>query len=245
MILRCMLVDDEPPAVNMLESYVAKTPFLELVGKYNSAVTALAALKEHPVDLIFLDIQMPDLNGLEFSRLIGPDTRVIFITAFRQYALESYKVEALDYLLKPIRYADFLSAADKALRWFEMTRREPSVRSGEGLSPETIFIKTESRLRQIELQRILYVEGMKDYVKIFLENESEPVVSLMSLHSLEETLPADRFIRVHRSFIVQPEKIREIDRGRIVFGKERIPISDTYREAFLEFLRRRSLLPKM
>ncbi|MDH6304871.1 two-component system LytT family response regulator [Parabacteroides sp. PF5-5] len=249
MELSCAIIDDEPLAVSLLESYVKKTPFLRLEGMYNSAINALAELEERPVDLLFLDIQMPELSGLEFSRIIENDTRIIFTTAFGQYALDSYKVNALDYLLKPISYPDFLQSAKKALQWYEMLRR-PSEGVTEAASsaktePETIFIKSEYKLLQVELSKILYIEGLKDYVKIYTEDELRPILSLMSMKSMEELLPSSRFIRVHRSFIVQPEKIKVIDRNRIVFGKEYIPISDSYKDKFNEFLSLHSLIPKM
>lgn len=250
MILKCAIIDDEPLAISLLESYVNKTPFLELAGKYNSAVNALPALSKEPVDLLFLDIQMPELNGMEFSRILKTDTRIIFTTAFSQYALDSYKVNALDYLLKPISYADFLKSANKALQWYELLREGASTggsrtASSQAASPsvESIFIKTEYKLVQVELRKILYIEGLKDYVKIFVEGEAHPILSLMSMKSLEDMLPANRFIRVHRSFIVQPEKIKVIERNRIVFGKEYIPISDNYKQKFMEFLAQRALLP--
>lgn len=242
MTLTCAIIDDEPLAVGLLESYVEKTPFLQLAGKYNSAVQALAELTTRPVDLLFLDIQMPELSGLEFSRMLETPTRIIFTTAFEQYALDSYKVNALDYLLKPIRYADFLQAAKKALQWYELISLPSAT---PGTSPiESIFIKTEYKLVQVELRKILYIEGLKDYVKIYVEDEPRPILSLMSMKWMEEMLPSDRFVRVHRSFIVQPEKIRVIERNRIVYGKEYIPISDNYKQKFMEFLAQRSLLPK-
>ncbi|MCC8172766.1 MAG: LytTR family DNA-binding domain-containing protein [Parabacteroides sp.] len=248
MILTCCVIDDEPLAVDLLESYVNKTPFLRLEGKYPSAVAALPALSENPPDLLFLDIQMPGLNGLEFSRIAGRHTRIVFTTAFEQYALDSYKVNALDYLLKPVSYADFVQAAEKALQWFELSRKavpEPVAGTPGAGGYESIFIKTEYKLVQIELKKILYVEGLKDYVKIYIEGEPHPVLSLMSMKAMEELLPATRFIRVHRSFIVQPEKIKVIERNRIVFGKTYIPVSDSYKAAFMEFLGRYSLLPKI
>jgi len=177
---------------------------------------------------------MPELSGMEFSRILEADTRIIFTTAFEQYALDSYKVNALDYLLKPISYPDFLKAANKALQWYEHMQAPAA-------EIESIFIKTEYKQVQVELRKILYIEGLKDYVKIFIEDEPHPILSLMSMKSLEEMLPASRFIRVHRSFIVQPEKIKVIERNRIVFGKEYIPISDNYKPRLVEFLAQRSL----
>ena len=191
---------------------------------------------------------MPELNGMEFSRILEADTRIIFTTAFSQYALDSYKVNALDYLLKPISYPDFLKSANKALQWYELLRNstaEPSVAppAQEKNEIESIFVKTEYKLMQIELRKIQYIEGLKDYVKIFVEGEPHPILSLVSMKTMEDMLPANRFIRVHRSFIVQPEKIKVIERNRIVFGKEYIPISDNYKQKFMEFLAQRSLLP--
>ena len=238
MKLSCAIIDDEPLAVELMESYVRKAPFLELQGSFGSGVAAFGMLRDRPVDLLFCDIQMPGLNGVEFSRMLPADTRVIFTTAFSRYAVEGFRVNAVDYLLKPISYADFLAAAQKALEWFELKRRAGA--PADDL--RSIFVKTEYRLRQIELERILYIEGLKDYVKIHVEDEPHPVLSLMSLKSLEEQLPADRFIRVHRSYIVQPAKIRTIERNSIVFGRERIPISENYRQAFFDFLSDRSLL---
>lgn len=251
MILTCCIIDDEPLAISLLESYVNKTPFLELKGKYASAINALPILTQEPVDLLFLDIQMPELTGLEFSRILNAETRIIFTTAFNQYALDSYKVNALDYLLKPINYPDFLKSANKALQWYELLRKMPvePLKNEDSITvkeePETIFIKTEYKLIQVDLRKILYIEGLKDYVKIYVEGEARPILSLISMKAMEDMLPSSRFIRVHRSFIVQPEKIKIIERNRIVFGKEYIPISDSYKDKFYEFLAQRSLMPKL
>ena len=248
MKLTCYVIDDEPLAVSLLESYVKKTPFLALEGTFNSAIHALTAISDHPVDILFLDIQMPELNGLEFSRIVGGETRIIFTTAFERYAADSYKVNALDYLLKPISYPDFLTAANKALQWFEMTRKNTIQFDGIAIPDkeeiESIFVKTEYKLIQIALNKILYIEGLKDYVKIYTEDDIHPILSLMSMKTMEEMLPSKNFIRVHRSYIVQAQKIKVIERNRIVFGKTYIPISDNYKPRFMEFLSQRSLLPK-
>lgn len=233
MKLRCAIIDDEPLALGLIESYVKKTDFLTLEGCYASAVEAMQQLTEKPVDLLFLDIQMPELSGMEFSRMLSPTTRIVFTTAFEQYALDGYRVNALDYLLKPISYADFLEAARKALQWYELMRQQPKER-------ESIFVKSDYKLVQIELRNILYIEGLKDYIKIYEEGAAKPILSLMSMKTMEEQLPASRFMRVHRSYIVQKDKIRVIDRGRIVFGKTYIPVSDSYKQAFQEFLDGRS-----
>lgn len=245
MILTCCIIDDEPLAVSLLQRYVEKTPYLQLTGSYSSALTALPVLSLEPVDLLLLDIQMPELSGLEFSRIIGKQTRIIFTTAFEQYAIDSYKVNALDYLLKPIAYPDFLQATGKALQWYELFRKPQQPEVSVPAVAESIFIKTEYKLVQIKLNKILYVEGLKDYVKVYVENEPHPILSLMSMKLMEEMLPETQFIRVHRSFIVQPEKIKVIDRNRIVFGKEYIPISDSYKQKFMDFLNLHALMPKL
>lgn len=234
MTLNCAIVDDEPLALNLLESYVNKTPFLTLAGKYSSAVQAMKELPGKQIDLLFLDIQMPELNGLEFSKMVNSHTRIVFTTAFGQYAIDGYKVNALDYLLKPISYVDFLQAANKAIQWFELLQQPKE-------EIDSIFVKSEYKLVQIELKNILYVEGLKDYIKIYEEGNSKPILSLMSMKAMEEMLPASRFMRVHRSYIVQKDKIRIIDRGRIVFGKNYIPVSDSYKQTFQEFLDKRTL----
>ncbi len=233
MKLKCAIVDDEPLALGLLRSYVLKTPTLELAGEYSSAVQAMKELPNKHIDLIFLDIQMPDLSGLEFSRMIDAKTRIVFTTAFQQYAIEGYKVNALDYLLKPISYADFAGAVNKAVQWFELLEQPRE-------QVNSIFVKSEYKLIQVELKDILYIEGLKDYVKIYEEGTSKPILSLMSMKSLEDMLPPSRFIRVHRSFIVQKDKIRVIDHGRIVFGKTYVPIGDSYKQQFQDFLDKRS-----
>ncbi|NDV66734.1 LytTR family DNA-binding domain-containing protein [Bacteroides sp. 224] len=232
MILHCAIVDDEPLALDLLESYVNKTPFLQLEGKYSSAVQAIKELPDKQIDLLFLDIQMPELNGLEFSKMVSPQTRIVFTTAFDQYAIDGYRVNALDYLLKPISYVEFLQAANKAVQWFERGKKTEEI--------ESIYVKSDYKLVQIELKKILYIEGLKDYIKIYLEELPRPVLSLMSMKAMEELLPSIRFMRVHRSYIVQKEKIRIIDRGRIVFDKVYIPVSDSYKQSFQEFLDERS-----
>lgn len=242
MILNCAIVEDEPLASALLKSYVEKTSFLRLVGKYGSAVQALSDIPQlEKVDVLFLDIQMPELNGLEFSRMVSAETRIIFTTAFGQYALESYKVNALDYLLKPISYAEFLQSVNKAVHWFEMKQKACASCDSFHRTEDCIYVKSDHKLVRIALDSILYVEGLKDYVKIHLDGEPRPVLSLLSLKAMEEKLPSDRFIRVHRSFIVQKNKIKVIERGRIVFGKEYIPISDSYKLEIQNYLENHSV----
>lgn len=237
MELNCLIVDDEPLALDLLESYVERTPFLRLVGRCGNAVGVLSLLREKSVDIIFLDIQMPGLNGLELSKLIDPGVKVIFTTAFEQYALEGFRVDALDYLLKPISYPEFLKAANKALAWFET--RQPQKPAEDAL--QWMFIKADSRLVKVEYNQILYIEGLKDYVKIYLRGVSHPLVSLLNMKTLEEILPASSFIRVHRSYIVNTDHVELIERNRIIFGKTYIPVSDSYKDKFQEFLNKRTV----
>jgi len=228
--IRCAVIDDEPLALGLMASYVKKTPFLELVGQYSSAIQAMHELPNNPVDLLFLDIQMPELNGLDFSRMVDSHTRIVFTTAFDQYAIDGYKVNALDYLLKPVSYTDFLKAANKALEWFKLMEQH------QDNEIDSIYVKSEYKLVQIELDKILYIEGLKDYVKIYEEGEEKPILTLMTMKSIEEMLPQNRFIRVHRSYIVHKNKIRVIEHNRIVFGKTYIPIGDSYKEEFQQYL---------
>lgn len=238
MDLTCFIIDDEPLALGLLEGYVKKTPFLKLVGKFHSAVEATGALMNMPPDIIYLDIQMAELNGMEFAKLVPEKTRIIFTTAFQQYALESYKVNALDYLLKPFGYTDFLQATSKAVQWFEIQQEKDENPSQK---KDSIFVKADYKILQIDINSILYVEGLKDYVKIYRENVSSPIISHITMKTMEEMLPCESFMRVHRSYIVNIDKIKEIDHNRIVFGKIRIPISDSYKDSFQKFLDKRMI----
>ena len=241
MIIKCAIVDDEPLAVELLASYVKKIPFLELCGKYNNATDALHGITEDAVDLLFLDIQMPELNGLELSKMVPENTRIVFTTAFDQYAVDGFRVNALDYLLKPISYADFLEACNKAQQWFQLVQQqEESSPAAVAEEIKSIFVKSEYKLLQINLDDIRYIEGLKDYVKIYTEQSPHPILSLMNMKAIEQMLPTSRFIRLHRSFIVQKSKIREIERNRIVFGDVYIPIGDSYKQAFQDFINAKS-----
>jgi DNA-binding LytR/AlgR family response regulator len=212
---------------------VQKTPFLKLTGKYSNSLLAMKSIAEEKVDVLFLDIQMPGLNGMELARTLPDNTRVIFTTAFSEYALEGYKVNALDYLLKPFSFAEFLTAAKKALTWFEMVEQKTEPKNAG------IFVRSEYKLIHILYSDILYIEGLKDYVKIYTLNDSRPILSLMSLKSLEEELPSDQFMRVHRSYIIQKSKIECVNKNRIVIQKKEIPIGETYRQQFMAMIDRR------
>ncbi len=241
--ITCIVVDDEPLAAKLIESYVLKTPFLELKGCFNRGTAAFEFLQSNSVDLLFCDIQMPSLNGMELSRMLPDRTRVIFTTAFSEYAVEGFRVRALDYLLKPVSYDDFLSAAVKARDFFAPREAAVSPVAADNRGPKSIFVKTEYRLQQIELDRILYIEGFKDYVRIQLDGETEPVLSLMRLRNLEDSLPAVRFVRVHKSYIVQTSRIEAIERNHIIIGSSRIPIGESYREALRGALSGTAIFP--
>ena len=234
--LRCCVIDDEPLALELIKSYVEKTPFLEFVDAFSSASLAVKTIIESNIDLLFLDIQMAELNGIEFARVVPARCRIVFITAFPQYAVEGFRANALDYLLKPVSYTEFLEAANKAMMWCKLVENSENV----GNEQKHIIVKSEYKLLQIPIDDITYIEGLKDYVRIFLDNGTS-VMSLMSLRTMEIGLPSSRFMRVHRSFIVQTSKIKVIERNRIVFGKQYIPISDTYKSEFMDYLARNSL----
>ncbi|MCR5365625.1 MAG: LytTR family DNA-binding domain-containing protein [Prevotella sp.] len=229
MIINCAIIDDEPLAAGLLKSYVEKTPFLHLIGSYGSALEAMKELRDHPAQLLFLDIQMPELSGIEFAKILPKDTKIIFTTAFQQYAIEGYKVAALDYLMKPISYDDFLKASNKALDWFSITQRQQAT-----AQDRFMFVKSDYKLIRIALDDILYIEGLKDYVRIYLEDGTK-IMSLMNMKKLEDYLPRPEFLRTHRSYIVHMTKAQQIDRFRIVFGEEYIPISDSYKDDVQQF----------
>lgn len=221
--------------MELLASYVKKTPFLNLCGTFNSAIAAIKEVKDNTPDVIFLDIQMPDLSGIEFARVIPSKTKIVFTTAFNRYAIDGFKVNAIDYLLKPISYDDFLKSANKVLEWFTMTRKHESLRKNR-----FIFVRSEYKLIQIKLDDILYIEGLKDYVRIYLEN-GKPIMSLMNMKKLEEYLPTPEFVRTHRSYIVHMNKIDAVDRLRIVVGDTYIPVSESYKNNIMAILDEHSI----
>ena len=238
--ITCLIADDEPMALNLIESYVLKTPFLELKAKCNSAIEAMQVLEEQKgIDLFFLDIRMPDLTGLEFSKLLLQNSRVIFTTAFDQYAIDGYKVNALDYLLKPFDYNEFLNASTKARNYFES--QHPVSVSKPEKKQEFFFVKSEYKQIKINFSEILYIEGLKDYVKIYLKDNPKPILTLMSLKKLEEELPSENFMRIHRSFIIGLDKIETIERNHIVIGKEQIAIAPNYKDSLMEYIGGKSL----
>ncbi len=253
-----MIVDDEPLAVRLLESFVAKTPDLELLGSYTDSVEAINAIREKRPQLLFLDIQMPDLNGMELAHMLPEGTKVIFTTAFKEYAFESYEVSALDFLLKPIRYNKFLAAVEKAKgffsrnveggMWNENCSAMDNSQQGNLIPhstfhiPQTIFLKVDGEYRQVALERIIYVCGMKDYVMFYLEGERKALITHLTMKAVEDMLPQQLFMRVNRSYIVALDKIRKVDRNDCIYigeegtSAEIIRVTEAYRETFQQYL---------
>ena len=240
--ITCLIADDEPMALSLIESYVLKTPFLELKAKCNSAIKAMEFLEtDSDIDLFFLDIQMPDLTGLEFSRLLPAKSKVVFTTAFDQYAIEGYKVNALDYLLKPFDYNEFLNAAQKARNHFEINSVQNAENQQNKKKSDFIFVKSEYRQIKINFSEILYIEGLKDYVKIYTSSHPRPILTLMSLKKLEEELPSEQFMRVHRSYIISLEKIEAIERNHVVIKEGFITIAPNYKDILMEYIKGKSI----
>ena len=230
-----MIIDDEPLAVRLLESYVEKTPDLELMASFTDSITAINAIKAQKPDLLFLDIQMPNIDGMELAHTLPEETRVIFTTAFKEYAFESYEVNALDFLLKPVRYNKFLAAVEKARKLHQQSS------APQPQQPNTIFIRVDGEWRNVTIDQITYVNGMKDYVLFYLDNEPKPLVTHLTMKAVEEMLPKEKFLRVHRSYIVAVDKIQKVDRNDCIYiGKEIIHIPDGYLQTFRQFLQSRS-----
>ena len=230
MTITCAIIDDEPLAAGLLKSYVEKTPFLQLIGTFGSAIEAMRELRSNPVQLLFLDIQMPELSGIEFAKILTPNTKIIFTTAFQQYAIEGYKVNALDYLMKPISYDEFLTSANKALDWYTIVQKQELY-----ARDRFMFVKSDYKLIRVSLDDILYIEGLKDYVRFYLQDGTR-IMSLMNMKKIEDYLPHPEFLRTHRSFIVHMPLAQQVDRFRIVFGDQFIPVSDSYKDEVLQYL---------
>ena len=241
--ITCMIVDDEPLAVRLLESYVEKTPDLELMASFTDSITAINAIKAQKPDLLFLDIQMPNIDGMELAHSLPEETRVIFTTAFKEYAFESYEVNALDFLLKPIRYNKFLAAVEKAKKQYQQfSASQPQQPVAQAQQPNTVFIRVDGEWRNVPIDQITYVSGMKDYVLFYLDNEPKALITHLTMKAVEEMLPRDKFLRIHRSYIIAVDKIQKVDRNDCVYiGKEIIHIPDGYLQTFRQFLETRAI----
>ncbi len=232
-MIQTIAIDDEPLALQLVTGYIQKTKFLNFLGGFDNPVSAMEFLESHPVDLVFLDIQMPDLIGTEFVRNLQKNPKIIFATAYEKFALEGFKLEAVDYLLKPYGYEEFMIAVQKARKLIEMEQWQMNhIESND----KFLFLKSKYKIIRINFDDILYIEGLKDYVKVFLRNEPKPVLSINSLKTLEAKLPASKFLRIHRSFIVNLDRVETVERFRIVFGKVYVPVGEQYKEKFQQFL---------
>ena len=239
--LSCIIVDDEPLAVRLLVSYVEKTPGLELLASFTDSIKAINAIKAQKPDLLFLDIQMPNIDGMELAHSLPEETRVVFTTAFKEYAFESYEVNALDFLLKPVRYNKFLSVVEKARKQF-LQNAAPQPPALQTQQPNTVFIRVDSEWRNLAIDDIIYVNGMKDYVLFYLDNESKPLITHLTMKAVEDMLPKERFLRIHRSYIIAVDKIQKVDRNDCVYiGNEIIHIPDGYLQTFRQFMETRMI----
>lgn len=231
-MIRCLVVDDEPLALDILEDYISKVPFLTLVKTTTSAIEGLSLVQSDAIDLVFLDVQMPELTGIQFLKILNGKCDVILTTAYSQYALDGYELDVVDYLLKPIAFDRFYKAAQKVLQNSGNTNSlAPEVLPAQK-NHDFIFVKTEHKIQKIYLDDILYIEGLKDYISIF--TKSERIITLQNMKKMEESLPSKSFIRVHKSYIIALGKIESIERSRIQIGEKIIPIGDTYREYFFK-----------
>lgn len=226
--MKCLIVDDEPLARDLLEDNIRLVPFLEIAGICSNALEALDIIHREKIDLIFLDIQMPGINGIQFLQTLKQPVLVVFITAYEKFAIEGYSLDVVDYLLKPVAFDRFLKAANKAQELFSLR--------GKPLSPEFIFVHADYNLVRIAFSDVIYVEGLKDYVKIHLSTSQRPVITRMSMKSLEELLPHKRFMRIHKSFILSVDKIISIRKGRVKIGVAELPISDSYADRFYQLI---------
>jgi two-component system LytT family response regulator len=239
MKLKCIAVDDEPLALDIIEDYISKVPFLELVKRTENAIEALQLVQAGGIDLVFLDIQMPELTGIQFLKIAGGKASFILTTAYSQYALESYDLNVSDYLLKPIAFDRFYKAVEKVHNLVKVAEplapAQPVVKEVQKpavIQPvqDFMFVKTEHKIQKIELDDILYIEGLKDYISIY--TKAERVITLQNMKKMEETLPSSQFIRVHKSYIISLDKIESIERSRISICGKMIPVGDTYRDEF-------------
>lgn len=232
-MIRCLAIDDEPLALRQLAAYIGKIPFLELAGQCQSALEARKIMEDDMIDTIFVDINMPDLNGMDFVRSLAAPPIVVFTTAYSEYAVEGYKVNAVDYLLKPFGLDDFKRAANKVKKQYDL---ENAASVSQVDTDDALFFKTEHRVVRININDIRYIEGMSEYLKIYIDNQ-KPLVVLLSMKKLEERLPTPTFMRIHRSYIVNLKKIQEVNKNRVIMDADTyLPIGDLYRDAFNDYL---------
>ncbi|WP_259068364.1 LytR/AlgR family response regulator transcription factor [Mucilaginibacter sp. X4EP1] len=237
-MIRCIIVDDEPLALHVLEDYISKIPFLQLIKATTNPIEALTLVQEGNVDLVFLDVQMPELTGIQFLRIANGKAKVILTTAYPQYALEGYELDVIDYLLKPIAFDRFFKSVQKAQGILQPAAKplqpEPAPKPQQDFLSDFIFVKTEHKIQKVYLNDILFIEGLKDYISIF--TTAERIITLQNMKKMEDALPAKNFMRVHKSYIVSINKIDSIERSRIFIGDKIIPVGDTYRDEFFKVI---------
>ena len=234
-MIRCLAIDDEPLALQQIAAYINKVPFLELAGQCQSALEARQFLTEDRVDAIFCDINMPDLNGMDFVKSLTAPPLVVFTTAYSEYAIEGFKVNAVDYLLKPFGMQDFMRAANRLQERLSVSVAAPKE------TDDTLFLKTDYRIIKVSIPNIRYVEAMSEYLKVWIEGEAKPIITLLSMKKMEERLPSN-FMRIHRSYIINLDKIQEVNKNRVIMDADTyLPIGDLYKEAFQTYLDKKFL----
>ena len=235
-MIRCLAIDDEPLALQQIAAYINKVPFLELAAQCQSALEARQFLSDDRVDAIFCDINMPDLNGMDFVKSLTAPPLVVFTTAYSEYAIEGFKVNAVDYLLKPFVMQEFMRAANRLQERLSVPAAAPTAETDD-----TLFLKTDYRIVKVNIPDIRYVEAMSEYLKVWIEGETKPIITLLSMKKMEERLP-DNFMRVHRSYIINLDKIQEVNKNRVIMDADTyLPIGDLYKEAFQAYLDKKFL----
>lgn len=237
-MIKCIIVDDEPLAVAQLEKYVERVPFLVNVGSCSSAAEAMEILSTGSVDAMFVDINMPDIDGVQFVRSLVNPPLIVFTTAYSEYAIDGFRLDAVDYLLKPIAFEDFLKASNKLNRIYSMNNSaQPAVEQGEEVCRDCLYVKSDYRMLRVPISSIKYIESMSEYVRIFVDDNPKPIVSLLSMKKIEESLPAGDFMRVHRSYLINLNKVKEVSKMRLVYdGGVYVPIGEMYKDAFFEYI---------
>lgn len=243
-MIRCLVVDDEPLALHILEDYISKMPFLQLVKATTNPIEALTMVQAAEADLVFLDVQMPELTGIQFLKIANGKAKVILTTAYPQYALEGYELDVVDYLLKPIAFDRFFKSVQKAQSIIQPVAAKSVVVQAEPVqqddfSTDFIFVKTEHKIQKVYLHDILFIEGLKDYISIF--TSAERIITLQGMKKMEDALPEKHFVRVHKSYIVALNKIDSIERSRIQIGEKIIPVGDTYRDEFFKMIENKNI----